>query len=980
VPRPYDCYVAGPKDVTRPVDYTDYKPADAYSYHFEGKECMLTLLPNQCDVDAKKPCQELGDLRYQFLTYVQHGAVNFGGIAQPLSDPTNGELIVSLASTAAESVESVGTTASQFFPVLRGDEPEDKYFSGENLRGYYARLGRVEEPVAIASSGSDGYSIANRSRPASSQVDILTDLSKRMQNLAPKMQRLYGQDGRAAIYSDRLLDLRGSDIAAGVDAVISSDASGDPQTSSAGPSTSSSTQSRATQSAASAPKSFIDQSPIDEVLKERARQQAMAARNMDDFEAKLYNAQYWEYWANAFKGYSNAEASLRMQQLYFKSVMTHEVGHAMGLQHNFGGSLDRDNYPDAYFGLARQVPLPAYLDYDDPANGGDGNGAVAGEEAVHWAEDLRKARAARLARGAGNVMTASIMDYEGDLSNFAGMGRYDAAAVMFGYFNKVEAYDAVDPTVYPGQLPAAAQNATSLQGLQNADSYRRELWTYYRGGEACVGDGDCPNRAGSETTSYQPITQRCVSNTRTPNTTGSCADGGCICSNFDDDFQAYRAGTAYRSSTRDAEYAPVLYRYCHDNRVNDLSWCTQNDAGESFQEVVDHYRLGWLQRYPQIYFRNYRQAGPTRGYSQSTVVDAVKIYQHLFFRYNFEGAAFRNSTGPLGYADQLFASADVLNWLTELIGAPDVGSYSFDSAQNVYHQSSTDPNQSGADVSLQPGQGFYLWSAYQTGQNGFSRLERAGTFLDKLLAIEALARRDWGLSYTIDERYYINFYDLFDKEVIDLFGGLILRNPKAYAPRLTFDGSGQPVTHNLSLYRSGDRGSNEQTFTDPAIDGTDSEVLRDAAAIQALATFPIFYDTSFEQRLLVFRTGSGDGYAIPTARSDGTATCAYGAQDCTDPDYITYDSDRLHTTFVAVVIRVNGEKVIDEQQLAFQLLLRLKGEQDGIRTLEAKPSLTAGEQADLTERRLNLERDETFINYLIQLERSYGISSYLTTR
>jgi hypothetical protein len=982
VPRPYDCYVAGPKDVARPQDYTDYKPADVYGYHFEGKECMLTLLPNECDVDPKKPCQELGDLRYQFLTLVQHGAVSFGGIAQPLTDPTNGELIVSLASTAAESVESVGTTASQFFPVLRGDEPEDQYFAGENLRGYYARLGRVQQPVAIAPSGSDGYSIGNRSRPASSQVDIFKDLSNRMQNMAPKMQQLYGQDGRTAILSDRLTDLHGSDVAARVDGAIvaetngaglaQSNASEVPQTSA---------QSSKTAGSAAAPKSFIDDSPIDEVLKDRARQQALASRNIDDFEAKLYNAQYWGYWADAFKGRSNAEASLRMQQLYFKAVMTHEVGHAMGLQHNFAGSLDRDNYPDAYYSLARSLPLPAYLDYDDPAKGGNGDGAVAGTEATRWANDLRKARTDRLKRGAGNVMTASVMDYEGDLSNFAGMGRYDAAAVMFEYFGKVEAYAAADPSVYPpGASGTAAQSASSLQGLQYADSYRRELWSYYAGGETCGSDADCPNHAGVETTAYQPITQRCVNNPRVPNTTGNCGSGGCICSNFDDDFRAYLSAVAYRSSTRAPEYAPVTYRYCHDNRINDLSWCTQNDAGESFQEVVDHYRLGWAQRYPQVYFRNYRRGGPTRGYSQSTVVDAVKIYQHLFFRYNFEGATFRNSTGPLGYADQLFASADVLNWLAEIIGMPDVGSYTFDQSNNTYHQTSSDPNLQGAELSLAPGQGFYLWSAYQDGQNGFSRLERAGTFLDKLMAIEALARRDWGLSYTIDERYYINFYDLFDKEVIDLFGGMILRNPKAYAPRVAFDAQGQPIMQYMSLYRSGDRGSNEQTFTGPAVDGTDSEVLRDAATIQALATFPIFYDTSFEQRLLIFKTGSGDGYQIPATRQDGSATCAYGDAGCADPDYIVYDSDRLHTSFVAVVIRPNGEKVIDEQQLAFQLLLKVKQEQQAIRDLQAKPSLGDDEQANLTTRRLGLERDETFINYLIELERSYGISSYLTTR
>ena len=105
-----------------------------------------------------------------------------------------------------------------------------------------------------------------------------------------------------------------------------------------------------------------------------------------------------------------------MQQNYYRSVIVHEVGHALGLQHNFAGSLDRNNYHDAYFQIARDLPLPAYSDYDDPANGGDGDGEVAGEEAQRYAADLRSVRQKRLARGAGNVMTASIMDYDGDLS------------------------------------------------------------------------------------------------------------------------------------------------------------------------------------------------------------------------------------------------------------------------------------------------------------------------------------------------------------------------------------------------------------------------------------------------------------------------------------------------------------------------------------------------------------------------------------
>jgi hypothetical protein len=319
----------------------------------------------------------------------------------------------------------------------------------------------------------------------------------------------------------------------------------------------------------------------------------------------------------------------------------------------------------------------------------------------------------------------------------------------------------------------------------------------------------------------------------------------------------------------------------------------------------------------------------------------------------------------------------VLNWLAEIVAAPDVGSYELDADGKTYRRVSGEPGERGADLSLPPGQGFYLWSAYQEGLNGFFRLERAGTFLDKLLAIEALARRDWGLSYTIDERYYINFYDLFDVEVIDLFGGLILREPAAYAPRVGLDEDGQQTVRYMSLYRTGNRGNNAATYTDPAIDGTDSEVLRDAAAIEALATFPIFYDTSFEQRLLIFKNGSGEGYELPATRADGTATCAYGEADCEQPDYIVYESDRLHTSYTAVVIQPNRESGIDEQQLGYQLLLKLDQNQARIRELQAIAEPTADDLAELNKRKLEIERDESFVEYLVELERSYGISTYL---
>ncbi|HEX7480221.1 MAG TPA: zinc-dependent metalloprotease [Polyangiales bacterium] len=963
VPNPYDCYVEGPADIAHPTQYGDYRPAQAYAYHFRGSECLLTLEVNSCDDGGGAACEEIGDLRQHFLVHIQHGGAPFAGVTQPLSDPKNGELIVSNAIVAAESLENVGTMASQLFPVLRGEVPEDRYFTAENVRGYFARLGKVEHPVTAVAVSSAGNELRDSSRPKLQQVDAWKDLLARMNRLQPKLAKLKGQDGRAAILSGRKTDLVGSPTDQQLSAALAAEAEFPAQSSAAN------TTPVSGLSALDAPQKQLEA--------ERQRRLAMASRNMDVVDDALYNSQYYRYYADAFKGRPLAEASLRMQQAYFEAIALHEMGHAMGLRHNFAGSLDRNQYHDAYFALATSTPLPSYLDYDDPQLGGNGDGDVTGEEAQRFGRDLRAARDERLQAGAGNVMSSSVMDYNGDLSDYSGLGRYDRAAAAFSYFSRIEAYTTGTPT----QDPAVASNASlplSLQGLERPDLHRRELWTYYRGGESCQTDSDCPQHAGRDTTAFQPVAQRCVGNPRLPGVVAHCENpGGCLCSSFYDDFSAYSAGTAYRRSTETAKYAPVNYLYCHDNRATDLSWCTTFDAGESFQEVVEHYRRSFRERYPRAYFRNYRAAGPSKGAAYPNVVDAVKIYQHMFFRQSYEGAAYRRSLAPLGMYDQLFASAATLDWLGEIIGAPDVGSYDFDALDNVYRHISPDPAASGTDLQLGLGQGYYLWSEYQTGQNGYFRLDRAGTFLDKLLAIQAIGKRDWGLTYQVDEFFYVNFFDYFQQEVVDMFGGLIMRDPRAYAPRLTVAADGSHQLSYLSTFRgfNGTRANQDTTYPQPAIDGSDTEVLRDIATIEALSNFPVFYDTSFEQRLLVFKLGSGDGYTIPDKRPDGTATCGYGQAGCAKPDYIVFESDRLHTSYVAVTIDPTGSGTLDEQQVGYQLLRRLYDRQTRIRDLSALPK-SADTDAQLTQLRADLERDESFLEYLIELERKLGISSY----
>ncbi len=491
------------------------------------------------------------------------------------------------------------------------------------------------------------------------------------------------------------------------------------------------------------------------------------------------------------------------------------------------------------------------------------------------------------------------------------------------------------------------------------------------------------------------IHQRCVTNPRYSRLPQACSgtDRDCVCSNFDNDFRDYIDGIAYNNDKNGdgvVDYYPVKYLFCSDERTNDLSWCTREDVGESFQEVIDNFRRSFDNTYPTAYFRRYRANGAQGGASIQSVINAAKIYQHLFFRYYYE-PGFTSQVGPLGLNDQYLASVDAMNWFVQLATMPDVGSYSLDSANNMYVQNSEDLGQ--GDLDLPMGQGFYTWSKYQDGFMGFFRQDRAGVFYDKYIAMLALAIRDWGFSYTYDERFYINFFDLFPVEMTEFFGGEILQNPHWFAPRLDTSGSTPTVVY-PTWWRSqcGSngapcRGPQAAVYPQPAIQGTSDEILRDWATILSLAQFPVFYDTSFEDKLSIWKIGNGDGHTIPDVQTDGRPTQAYGSAmpgsghavttDSTQADYIVYTSDRLHEQYVAVKSRSRFGYNLEEEQLGFQLLLQMSQTQDRIHTLKAIASPTAAQQAELTQKQQQLQKNESFLQYLIQIQRDYGISSYL---
>ena len=122
--------------------------------------------------------------------------------------------------------------------------------------------------------------------------------------------------------------------------------------------------------------------------------------------------------------------------LIFKGVAEHELGHSMGLRHNFIASADEHNYvgnapwepgPDTGYWAekpAYEAQVQAYKDANPDASG---------EEVWTYARTIKTDR--------DRYMYASVMDYQDQYYIHAsGLGKYDMAALKFMYGHTMEKY------------------------------------------------------------------------------------------------------------------------------------------------------------------------------------------------------------------------------------------------------------------------------------------------------------------------------------------------------------------------------------------------------------------------------------------------------------------------------------------------------------------------------------------------------------
>lgn len=456
------------------------------------------------------------------------------------------------------------------------------------------------------------------------------------------------------------------------------------------------------------------------------------------------------------------EIKKELWQRIYQGTQQHEVGHTLGLRHNFEGSTDALNYHKEYWDLKV-----------------DKSGNVINP----WQPDT-------LEQAKGNIKTqalSSVMDYCASFNGeFAGVGLYDKAALKFGYGDLVEVFsNPPDRTKSPGgdlapmndYLATPADDDPSVKMLQNqgsSDLLKLTRRLHYSTLPKYFGSVD--NMYARSNKSWHDLKGHSCSD-------DSQCGGGKKCTVIGD-----------ASYCADTSVTEVPYRFCSDELNGMTPTCATFDEGADPYEIarnqIDYYENYW-------FFYGYARDSETfspntyAGAVQRYFTTAAKQFQHWavdFATYQKNGwwkkrygrEFDEDVNGGLSGA---YASLNTFNTLTSVIARPTTNYYTFNSVRNRFEPynsvdaATADPHWFDETNGSRP-----LYPSYGGGY--LYRPMTGGQIYDRLAAFQVLSDPTtsfFAVNASEDSRrYLVSFYNAFPRQLTNLFGAISVEDASRY--------------------------------------------------------------------------------------------------------------------------------------------------------------------------------------------------------
>jgi hypothetical protein len=710
--------------------------------------------------------QRSGDVRYSFFSWVEEFNIGWLGYGPSSADPVTGEIISAAAHFAGSSLAGITQYYADIVQYMNGELTLDQIQTGDHIRRYIKTVrdeSKKRMQQALTPEGKREFvkrEGLNPDRVSTNNFRGVADLrnlpefllkrgvrgvkdeANRISEAAEIAKR---QDTRVADFFKRpevkQLLMANPDTLAVAKAFAKSRNPGGEITD------------------ANLEEAYLLlNAPHLEMYRNKKRSQLLASQNIYTVESAMRAVEgliTFEGLAEGFRGKSRKEIEDYVFKNVFVSTQLHEVGHTLGLRHNFNASMDALNYTDAFWRIEEAIA----------------NGELTRDEA---ARVTKKSVLDRIAPGKPYVSSAeqrvgSIMDYTAEMTaDFGGLGKYDKAAIHFVYGKKVQRWkpevlaqlpDGLSfrlfltnyldlPELFSGMDSSADPKARRLKGIDNILNGRE--WVDIDTAKKDIVDGIQANTDKWIAKSFQP------------------------------GMRAFEASTM-----------TVPYNFCTDDREDFELGCNVFDWGATQREIInnafDRYR------FYQPWWRNKRQ-GVNRGYENLN-----SYINRVFQAFNTAERPFRFYSiyryWDLGsYTDDLREAAiDAINFYAEVLATPEPGRYClYDQnnyrgdrnwqfeVQNTYVPARNDVRGGNCPefVDIAPGQGAYFGFDF-TDEYEF-RVNYVGSYFDKLIAISAFFNVSANFLYntfiTDSRATNINYWTLFKDDTLGMLRSLILND------------------------------------------------------------------------------------------------------------------------------------------------------------------------------------------------------------